>query len=313
MQYSHSPHVSPGFTTTRSPSSRSSTSSPTFAISPAMSLPRMCGRGSFRVGMPVRTNRSRWFSAHARTRTRTSDGPIAGSWKSVTYSRTSGPPWVRKITAFIDAVLGERRDASWNHWPRSLAWALGRLRQVDDSSFVRHPLGLLLAGGEQLHVRDQGAHDPVLRLPEMFLVRRAAQALALRDRLRRDLPGRGVVAVSVGLEDRVHLLLRELREQAVHPDAGGQDAQAQFPLPDQLRGPSFVEIAEQVPGLRLVEPDHAEVPPAVLVHRRRGVHEIVLFPYVPGAIEGVARAPLQHEDPGLRPLDPLVDDAPRLP
>ena len=146
----------------------------------------------------------------------------------------------------------------------------------------------------------------------MFLVRRAAQALALRDRLRRDLPGRGVVAVSVGLEDRVHLLLRELREQAVHPDAGGQDAQAQFPLPDQLRGPSFVEIAEQVPGLRLVEPDHAEVPPAVLVHRRRRIHEVELLPHVPRAVEGVARALLEHEDPGLRPFHPLVDDPPRL-
>ncbi len=45
---------------------RSVTYSPTSTISPAMSLPRMCGR--FTPGSPLRTKMSRWFRAQARTR-----------------------------------------------------------------------------------------------------------------------------------------------------------------------------------------------------------------------------------------------------
>src|SRR5207245_1542921 len=60
------------------------------------------GRGLFSVGMPSRTNRSRWFSAHAFTRTRTSCGAIVGSGTS-SYLSLSGPPNSWKRSAFIES------------------------------------------------------------------------------------------------------------------------------------------------------------------------------------------------------------------
>src|SRR2546422_448605 len=77
-QYSQRPQEIPGFTTTRSPISTSGTSEPTSAMSPAASQPRMWGSVSFRVGIPSRTARSRWFRDAAWTRTTTWSGPAGG-------------------------------------------------------------------------------------------------------------------------------------------------------------------------------------------------------------------------------------------
>ena len=52
-----------GASSTRWPGLKPVTYSPTSTISPAMSLPRMCG--SFTPGSPLRTHRSRWFRAQA--------------------------------------------------------------------------------------------------------------------------------------------------------------------------------------------------------------------------------------------------------
>src|SRR5579884_2678532 len=60
----------------------------------------MCGRGISTPGNPRRTQRSRCFSAQARTRTSTSLLEISGSGTS-RYSSTSGPPCRGITTAFI--------------------------------------------------------------------------------------------------------------------------------------------------------------------------------------------------------------------
>src|SRR5438876_1211229 len=73
------------------------------------SAPRMWGKFSFSVGIPVRTKRSRWFNAAAWVRTRTWSGPITGSGKSVTNSRTSGPPYCGRTTAFSVPPMRQRR------------------------------------------------------------------------------------------------------------------------------------------------------------------------------------------------------------
>ena len=52
---------------------------PSAATSPAASTPVMCGHGSPTAGPRPRTIRSRWFSAHACTRTNASPGPGGGS------------------------------------------------------------------------------------------------------------------------------------------------------------------------------------------------------------------------------------------
>ena len=51
---------------------------PRASIVPAMSAPRRCGYSCLRCGRPRRVQMSRWFSATARTRTRTSRGPGSG-------------------------------------------------------------------------------------------------------------------------------------------------------------------------------------------------------------------------------------------
>lgn len=71
-----------GFSETRSPTARPSTSAPTAAISPAMSPPGMKGIGTGKPGMPRRTKMSRWLSAQARTRATPSPGPHSGSGQS---------------------------------------------------------------------------------------------------------------------------------------------------------------------------------------------------------------------------------------
>ena len=54
----------------RHPGFTRSHNSPTSTTSPAMSLPRICGMAKHIPGIPARTHKSRWFNAHARTRTR---------------------------------------------------------------------------------------------------------------------------------------------------------------------------------------------------------------------------------------------------
>src|SRR6267143_5299035 len=103
-----------GFTTTRSPTFTPGAEDPTSTISPAISQPVQNGSGVFSAGIPSRTKRSRWFRAHALTRTRTSVGLILGSGTSA-YSSLSGPPNSRKRSAFIrisrrSAFAGLRRS-----------------------------------------------------------------------------------------------------------------------------------------------------------------------------------------------------------
>ena len=66
----------PGLTTTRSPTSKPSTPSPSAATTPEPSAPRIRGFGT--EGRPLRTQTSRWFSAAARSDTSTSPGPAIG-------------------------------------------------------------------------------------------------------------------------------------------------------------------------------------------------------------------------------------------
>src|SRR5207245_289716 len=91
-----------GSTTTRSPTLTPCAAAPTSTTSPAISQPVQKGSGVFSVGMPSRTNRSRWFRAHAFTRTRTSCGVIVGSGTS-SYLSVSGPPNSWKRSAFIES------------------------------------------------------------------------------------------------------------------------------------------------------------------------------------------------------------------
>src|SRR2546425_410836 len=59
-QNSQRSHVRFGFTTTRSPTFTPCAAAPTSTTSPAISQPVQKGSGVFSVGMPSRTNRSRW-------------------------------------------------------------------------------------------------------------------------------------------------------------------------------------------------------------------------------------------------------------
>src|SRR5436309_11507654 len=103
-----------GFTATRSPTFTPCAAAPTSTTSPAMSQPVQKGRGVLSAGIPSRTKRSRWFSAHALTRTSTSCGLILGSATS-SYLSLSGPPNSWKASAFIrmrrrSAFAGLRRS-----------------------------------------------------------------------------------------------------------------------------------------------------------------------------------------------------------
>ena len=105
-QDAHTPHETPGLTRTRSPTLQPRAPGPSCSISPAMSEPSRCGYSYFTFGSPRRAQRSRWFNATARTRTRTSRGP--GSAISIdSRRRTSGPPCSRSTmpSVFMAASL----------------------------------------------------------------------------------------------------------------------------------------------------------------------------------------------------------------
>src|SRR6266540_5143882 len=89
-----SPASTPGLITTRSPGSKPATPSPSASTVPAPSAPRIRGFGT--EGRPLRTQMSRWLSAEARRRIKTSPGRGSGSGTPSTTS-TSGPPssWIR--------------------------------------------------------------------------------------------------------------------------------------------------------------------------------------------------------------------------
>src|SRR5437867_3756269 len=113
-QNSQRSQVRLGLTATRSPTFTPDTAAPTSTTSPAMSQPVQKGRGVLSAGIPSRTKRSRWFSAHALTRTSTSCGLILGSATS-SYLSLSGPPNSWKASAFIrmrrrSAFAGLRRS-----------------------------------------------------------------------------------------------------------------------------------------------------------------------------------------------------------
>src|SRR6266705_2001849 len=171
---------------------------------------------------------------------------------------------------------------------------------------------LEIYGMVQGDVVNEGGRLYVDKGAEVLFVRRAAHPEAACDALGRDLARRAVVAVPVGLQQRVALFPGEVTEQAVHPDARREDGEGELTLPNELGRTPPVEVAEQVAGPFLVEGDHAEVAPAVLEHGRRRLDRLVRLPDVPGAVPVRAGA-LEHEDAGVRGLDPLVDALARLP
>src|SRR5512139_2350567 len=103
-QNSHSPQLTPGFSTTSSPGFTRVTPGPTDSTTPAPSDPITWGRATGIPGIPLRTKISRWLSAPARTRTRTCPGPGTGSGRSP-YSIRSSPPCSRKKAAFMVRLL----------------------------------------------------------------------------------------------------------------------------------------------------------------------------------------------------------------
>src|SRR5262249_13799704 len=109
--HSQAPHDRLGFTATRVPGAGPDTPAPRPATSPAMSQPVQNGRGVLSAGIPPRTQRSRWFNPHARTRTSASRGPGGGVAPS-SPRPLPGPPNSWKSAAFIDrASLSRGRQS----------------------------------------------------------------------------------------------------------------------------------------------------------------------------------------------------------
>src|SRR5262245_48654890 len=143
------PHEVPGANITRRPASRPSSLEPRATISPAMSLPRMCGKATVRPGSPPRVQRSRWLSAHARTRTSSSPGSGAGSGSSSSCS-TSGPPWDRITTARTSTppVYNPPRSGIRAQEPQEMIQAFHVHKQYDRESSALLDVTLNVEKGE---------------------------------------------------------------------------------------------------------------------------------------------------------------------
>ena len=78
LQYRQSPHGFIRYGSTRSPTSQPVTPSPSAAIRPTTSQPRMNGGSTGKREIPSRMSTSRWFRPHARISSVTSPGPGSG-------------------------------------------------------------------------------------------------------------------------------------------------------------------------------------------------------------------------------------------
>src|SRR5262249_53201311 len=194
------------FTATRSPTFTPCAWAPTSATSPAISQPVQKGRGVLRAGMPSRTKRSRWLSAHARTFTSTSLGLIFGSGTSCNFS-LSGPPNSLNASAFI---------------PLSLISPSGRFRARRSANLpvellyeMREP-GIVERGRLVGLVERRAVEQAGIALPDL-----APDVLVgARDRVRLD----HLVGDEIGhaLPVALHRLAMERRHQLL-PAAGRQD------------------------------------------------------------------------------------------